>query len=225
MIWHLSGQGQIDCVTRTKPSPHADTTISQSRRRRGGRSPTITASHFPPTATGGTSHDAPIACEDRAEEDEAAEGIHPLWRCRSQPETLAHALNHCRGYMGLIWSRHGEILKRIRKAIPAELGEVYLEQEISGDPEKNRPDLVIINRTAEKVIVVDVTIPFEGEKDSLQKARATKETKYSRLKSWLQTQYKEVEVFAFVVGALGSWDLDNEPVLQMLRIRRNYSRL
>ena len=47
--------------------------------------------------------------------------------CRSQPETLAHALNHCRGYMGLIRSRHGEILKRIRKAVPSELGDVYLE--------------------------------------------------------------------------------------------------
>ena len=127
--------------------------------------------------------------------------------------------------MGLIRSRHGEILKRIRKAVPAELGEIYLEQEIPGDPEKNRPDLVIINRTAEKVIVVDVTIPFEGEEDSLQTARATKETKYSRLKSWLQTQYKEVEVVTFVVGGLGSWDPDNEPVLRMLRIGRHYSRL
>ena len=146
-------------------------------------------------------------------------------RCHAQPETLAHALNHCRGYMGLIRSRHGEILKRIRKAIPEHLGEVFLEQEIPGDPEKNRPDLVVINRTTDKVIVVDVTIPFEGEEESLQMARATKETKYSRLKTWLQGRYKEVEMAAFVVGALGSWDPGNEPVLRMLRIGRNYSRL
>ena len=73
---------------------------------------------------------------------------------------------------------------------------------------------------------MDVTIPFEGEENSLQTAQATKETKYSGLKTWLQTQYgKEVEVAAFVVGALGSWDPDNEPVLRMLRIGRNYSRL
>ena len=146
-------------------------------------------------------------------------------RCRSQPETLAHALNHCRGYMGMIRSRHGEILKRIRKAIPPDLGEIYLEQEIPGDPEKNRPDLVVINRSLEKAIVVDVTIPFEGEEDSLQKARSTKETKYSGLKTWLQGQYKEVDVAAFVVGALGSWDPDNEGVLRMLRIGRNYAKL
>ena len=65
--------------------------------------------------------------------------------------------------MGLIRSRHGEILRQIRKAVPAELGEIYLEQEIPGDPEKNRPDLVVINRTTKKAIVVDVIIPFEGE--------------------------------------------------------------
>ena len=108
-------------------------------------------------------------------------------RCGSQPETLAHAINHCRGYMGMIRSRHGEILKRIRKAIPSDLGEVFLEQEIPGDPEKNRPDLVVINRSLKRAIVVDVTIPFEGEEDSLPAARATKENKYSGLKSWLQT--------------------------------------
>ena len=100
-----------------------------------------------------------------------------------------------------------------------------MEQEIPGDPEKNRPDLVVINRSLDKAIVVDVTIPFEGEENSLQTARSTKETKYSALKTWLQSKYKEVELAAFVVGALGSWDPDNEPVLRMLRIGRNYARL
>jgi len=59
---------------------------------------------------------------------------------------------------------------------------VLVEQEIPGDPEKNRPDLVVINREAEKITVVDVTVPFKGESDSLQKARATKGNKYSNLK-------------------------------------------
>lgn len=145
--------------------------------------------------------------------------------CHSQPETLAHALNHCRGYMGLIRSRHGEILKRIRKAIPLELGDIYLEQKIPGDPEKNRPDLVVLNKRTQRAIVVDVTVPFEGEENSLQDARATKVTKYTGLKTWLQTHYKEVKVAAFVVGALGSWDPNNKPVLRMLRIGRNYARL
>lgn len=60
---------------------------------------------------------------------------------------------------------------------------------------------------------MDITIPFEGEEDSLQQVRMTKEGKYIGLKAWLQGRYKEVEVAVFVVEALGSWDLDNEPVL------------
>ena len=42
-------------------------------------------------------------------------------------------------------------------------GEIYPEQEIQGDPEKNHPDLVVIDRSLEKAIVVDVTILLEGE--------------------------------------------------------------
>ena len=130
--------------------------------------------------------------------------------------------------MGLIRTRHGEILKHLRhlrRAIPRDMGEVFLEQQIPGDPECNRPDLVIINREKNKIIVVDVTMPFEGEPRSLAEARETKLQKYSDLKTWLQGKYNEVELEAFIVGALGSWDLDNEPVLRMLHIGRNYSKL
>lgn len=121
--------------------------------------------------------------------------------------------------------KDASILKRIRKDIPSDLGDIYLEQEIPRDPEKNCPDLVISNRSKEKAIVVDITIPFEGEEDSLQAYKATKETKYSGLKAWLQMQYKAVEVTVFVVGALGSWDPDNESVLRILKIGWNHSRL
>ena len=97
-----------------------------------------------------------------------------------------------------------------------------MEQEIPGDPKKNRPDPGVINETAKKITVVDVTIPFEGEDGSLLLARRAKETKYAALKTWLQGQYKEVNLEASVVGYLGSWTPDNEKVL---RIRRNYLRL
>lgn len=72
---------------------------------------------------------------------------------------------------------------------------------------------------------MDVTIPFEGEVGSLEEARRTKEHKYASLKSWLETQYTEVSVDAFIIGALGSWDPCNEPVLKKLGIGRNYAKL
>ena len=93
-------------------------------------------------------------------------------------------LNHCRGFMGMGRSR-----SKYRRPFLL-TWEIFLEQEIPGDLEKNHPDLVVINSSLEKAIVVDVTIPFEGEENSLQAARTAKETKYSALKAWLQTKYK-----------------------------------
>ena len=103
------------------------------------------------------------------------------------------------------------------------MGDVFLEQQIPGEPEHNHPDLVVVNRDRSKLI--DVTIPFETDSDSLTVARQTKLQKYDSLKTWLQGKYEEVELEAFVVGALGSWDPVNEAVLRLLHIGRNYSRL
>ena len=124
------------------------------------------------------------------------ERVYPLLELQIKSKILAHALNHCESFMGMMWNQLGEILKQIRKAISFNLGEMFLEQEIPEDSGKNCPNLVVINRSLEKAIVVDVTILFEGEENSLQAVRSTKETKYSALKAWLQTQYKEVELAA-----------------------------
>ena len=40
------------------------------------------------------------------------------------------------------------------------MGDVFLEQQIPGDPEHNHHDLVVINRERDKITVIDVTIPF-----------------------------------------------------------------
>ena len=69
--------------------------------------------------------------------------------------------------MGLIHSRHDDILKWLHKAVLRDMGEIFLEQEIFGDPEKNRLDLGIVDPTASKVTVVNVTVSFEREADSL----------------------------------------------------------
>ena len=90
--------------------------------------------------------------------------------------------------MGMLRSWHREILKRIWKAIPSDLKEIFLEQEILGGPQRIvQIYVVVLNRSLDKAIMVDVTIPFEGEESSFQTARSTKETKYSALKTWLQS--------------------------------------
>jgi len=100
--------------------------------------------------------------------------------------SIPHVFNHCHYLMGLIRMRYGEILKRIRRAIPRDMGDVFLKQQIPGDPEHNCPDLSVVNHDRSKIIVVDVTIPFETDSDGLSVARQTKLQKYDNLKTWLQ---------------------------------------
>lgn len=125
--------------------------------------------------------------------------------------------------MGLIQERHEEILRCLTWAIPSSAGDIHVEQVVPGDLERGRPDLVVISHDRKHALVVDVTVLFEG---SPQEAREAKKAKYEPLKQWmLSGGFDSVEVDAFVVGSLGSWDPDNEEVMADLGIRRRYARL
>lgn len=68
-------------------------------------------------------------------------------------------------------------------------------------------------------------MPFEGS-GSFAMARTEKEKKYNHLKALLSSKgYNKVEVDAFVVGPLGSWDKLNEMVLRKLSVPRKYATL
>ncbi|KAL5509841.1 hypothetical protein EMCRGX_G005278 [Ephydatia muelleri] len=144
-------------------------------------------------------------------------------RCHEEQETLAHVLNHCPPNVGLVRARHNRILHRLANAIPRSKGVQLLEQTVPGDGMALKPDLVILNKDTSEAFVIDVTIPFEGE-DSFRAARQGKVDKYNHLKRVLQEKgYRRVEIDGFVVGALGSWDPENEPVLRKLSIGQRRS--
>lgn len=74
-------------------------------------------------------------------------------------------------------------------------------------------------------MLVDVTIPFEHNDQAHLRAREEKERKYEELTEWCRGKYNEVYFGAFVVGALGSYDSDNERVLDMLGVAKGYRTL
>ena len=141
-------------------------------------------------------------------------------KCHLEQETLAHVLNHCPPHVGLVRSRHNKILNRLANAVPPTKGIKILEQVVPGDTRALRPDMVILNEAKSEAFIVDVTVPFEGE-EAFQAARRAKEDKYAYLKPLLH--FRKVEVDGFVVGALGSWDPDNNKVLHKLSIGQNYA--
>ena len=61
-----------------------------------------------------------------------------------------------------------------------------------------------INRETDTIRIVDVTIPFESDCQSFEKARNEKVRKYSELLEWCKTRYRNVHFGAFIIGSLGS---------------------
>ena len=146
-------------------------------------------------------------------------------KCKSHPQTLGHVLNACTPNAGLMRERHNAILKRLSKAIPDAEGDKFLEQKVKNVPGDLRPDIVLWHPDG-KVTIADVTIPYEGDINSFEKARNEKKEKYQPIADWLKDHgHPDVTIDAFIVGSLGSWDTENEDLLRRLRIGTKYAGL
>ena len=117
--------------------------------------------------------------------------------------------------------RHNAILERLRKALKTIQGTLLVDQKISSSPGQLRPDLTLIQDN--KITIVDVTIPFESGSDAFMKARTEKQAKYSDLIQWAKSKYELVEFGAVVIGSLGSWDTQNDDIIQRLGVGRGYA--
>ena len=86
-----------------------------------------------------------------------------------------------------------------------------------------RPDIVV--QEDNRVLIIDVTCPFDNDTDALSEASQAKVHKYQPLTEFVESQGKSREVFSFVVGALGSWYKQNEVLLKKLGMTRRYKSL
>lgn len=110
--------------------------------------------------------------------------------------------------------RHNKVLNRIKKAA-GDRWRVYSEDQTIDDS-RLRPDLVLAKD--DNAIIIDVKITFENGDGSFQAARAEKITKYEPHAKRLtdSKKFKKVDVYAVIVGSLGSWDKENDRCIQRL---------
>ncbi|CAM4585880.1 unnamed protein product [Lepidochelys kempii] len=146
-------------------------------------------------------------------------------KCGYSNETLPHVLCSCKPHSRAWQLRHNAIQNRLVKAISPSLGEVAVNCAISGTDSPLRPDVVVTNETQKKIILVDITVPFENRTPAFREARARKLEKYAPLADTLRAKGYEVQLDALIVGALGAWDPCNERVLRTCGIGRRYARL
>lgn len=144
-------------------------------------------------------------------------------KCRhcDQPETLPHVICHCRPNMVLIRARHNRIVERITNAV--RFGKITTDRMIKDSNLRLRPDIVI--EEGARVIIIDVTCPFDNDVDALGDAALSKVNKYQPLKEFVESMGKKCDILPFVVGALGSWYKQNELVLKILGMTRRYKSL
>ena len=73
--------------------------------------------------------------------------------------------------------------------------------------------------------MIVVKVPFEGE-GTFEEARKGKIEKYNYLLDVLASKgYHDITIDAFVIGSLGSWDPNNEPLARKLAISQRYMAL
>ncbi|UYV84651.1 hypothetical protein LAZ67_X002952 [Cordylochernes scorpioides] len=132
-------------------------------------------------------------------------------------ETLPYVLQHCRMHSAAWKRRHDAVLERLRKALRVK-EEVRINQRLPNSSSPLKPDLVIIEKDAKKVTMVDAAIPFENRNEALSAARAEKIKKYEALAEELWKDGYKVDLEAFLVGSLGGWDNKNERALKMLEV-------
>ena len=143
-------------------------------------------------------------------------------RCGYELETLPHVLDHCPPYQPLYTRRHNAIVDRIKQAASYRF-QLLGENRIVDDT-LLRPDLVLINNREKRAIIVDVTIPFENRPEAFKAARDEKMEKYKATEQFLRPKFPNICIAPVIVGALGSWDPENDQFIKML-CTRSYAKL
>ncbi|XP_035229971.1 uncharacterized protein LOC118201920 [Stegodyphus dumicola] len=131
-------------------------------------------------------------------------------------ETLPHVICHCMRYSRLFQARHNAVVERIKKAAAGRWVVLSENQVLRGHA--LRPDLILVRD--DFCLVLDITIPFDNRQSAFDSARREKIEKYRPLVNTLRRSYSDVRVDAIVVGALGSWDPNNDRVVHSLCSRR-----
>ncbi|XP_043377449.1 uncharacterized protein T26G10.4-like [Chelonia mydas] len=146
-------------------------------------------------------------------------------KCGYAKETLPHVLCGCKHHSGVWCHRHNAIQNRLVKAIPPSLGKITINSAIPGTDSQLRPNIIVTNAEKKRVLMVDITVPFENRSPAFHEARAWKVLTYTPLANTLRAQGYKVQIHAVVVGALSAWDPHNEPVLRTCGVGRRYARL
>lgn len=136
-------------------------------------------------------------------------------RCGARLETCSHILGQCPGVLGSRVRRHHKICDLLASEAERAGWKATREFRVeTPDGGLRIPDLVCTKDS--RILVLDVTIRYEVEKYSLQKAADEKVSHYEPIAEMLGGG--TVKVMGFPVGARGKWPICNDAVLAELGV-------
>uniref|UniRef100_A0A3B1JJF5 ribonuclease H n=1 Tax=Astyanax mexicanus TaxID=7994 RepID=A0A3B1JJF5_ASTMX len=147
-----------------------------------------------------------------------ARGRTKVWakcrRCAAPLESCSHILGQCPSVQSSRIKRHNKMCALLAQEAERYGWTVIREPRISGPlGELRLPDLVLSKGNS--ALVIDVTVRFEYEARSLEKAAEEKVAYYAPYESQIAALVgaERVQVFGFPVGARGKWPSCNNHVL------------
>ena len=141
---------------------------------------------------------------------------HCLW----EAETQCHVFNHCPHSVPLRNARHNLILDKLTEILRKLGFEFTRETPYPGIGSTLLPDLIINLALRKKIVILDVKSPYDVE-NCFEGAKTANETKYRGLALQIRNvTHWHTSVRTFCVGALGSWDPENDRILGDLGISK-----
>lgn len=136
--------------------------------------------------------------------------------CRYKLESTSHILGHCRKVQGSRMLRHNTLCARLGSVAKRKGWEVLKEKSFIHQGRKLRPDLVLLKDGT--ALLVDATVRFEMDEDTLYKAVREKVGKYGVLPDAVKRDLNvsKVKVYGFPIGARGLWHPPNYAILKRL---------
>lgn len=140
-------------------------------------------------------------------------------RCKAAPETIGHISGQCPATKGYRINRHNGIVESVADKLKTAGWTVSKEPRIIDAAGKTFiPDIIAVK--GKEAVVIDPTVVYENNDNSLQSANQAKTNKYRHLEGEIKSRFgaESVTFHGLAVGARGGWTSQNEKLLTKMGI-------
>jgi len=136
-------------------------------------------------------------------------------RCSHPLESLSHVLNNCKAHSDRWRKKHAGVVNKVVEVVRSTLpsAEVIVEGRTEGSP--LIPDIIVRDKARRRAAVVEVKCPIDTV-DRASTLHTEMRKKYAEIKSLIQREGLQTQVFTVQIGSLGSCPNSNRSLFKWL---------